>query len=39
MTNKDKKNKSLSTSMLDEIDNPHDLKFLKIEDLANLSFE
>ena len=39
MTNKDKKNKSLSTSMLDEIDNPHDLKFLKIEDLDNLSFE
>ena len=39
MKNKDKKNKSLSTSMLDEIDNPHDLKFLKIEDLDNLSFE
>ena len=39
MKNKDKKNKSLSTTMLDEIDNPHDLKFLKIEDLDNLSFE
>ena len=39
MTNKEKKNKPSSTSMLDEIDNPHDLKFLKIEDLDNLCRE
>ena len=39
MANKDKKNKSISTPMLDQINNPNDLKFLKIEDLENLSSE
>ena len=39
MTNKDKKSKSNNTPLLDKVNNPDDLKFLKIEDLDQLSFE
>ena len=39
MANKDKNDKSISTPLLDQINNPNDLKFLKIEDLENLSSE
>jgi len=39
MINKDKKNKSSLTPMLDNINSPNDLKFLSIDDLENLSSE
>ena len=39
MANKDKNEKPISTPLLDQINNPKDLKFLKIEDLENLSSE
>ena len=39
MVNKDKNEKPTSTPLLDQINNPNDLKFLKIEDLENLSSE
>ena len=39
MTFKDKKSKSDTTPLLDKVNNPDDLKFLKIEDLDQLSFE
>ncbi len=39
MTIKDKKSKSDNTPLLDKVNNPDDLKFLKIEDLDQLSFE
>ncbi len=39
MTIKDKKSKSDTTPLLDKVNNPDDLKFLKIEDLDQLSFE
>ena len=34
-----KNNKISSTPLLDQIDNPDDLKFLKLEDLDNLCSE
>ena len=39
MINEDKNNKPISTPLLDQINNPNDLKFLKLEDLDNLSSE
>ena len=39
MANKDKNEKPISTPLLDQINNPNDLKFLRIEDLENLSSE
>ena len=36
---KDKKIKSLTTPLLDKVNNPNDLKFLKLEDLDQLSSE
>ena len=39
MANKDKNDKPISTPLLDQINNPNDLKFLKMEDLENLSSE
>ncbi len=39
MTIKDKKTKSVTTPLLDKVNNPNDLKFLKIEDLDQLSSE
>ena len=36
---KDKKIKSVTTSLLDKVNNPNDLKFLKLEDLDQLSSE
>ncbi len=39
MAIKDKKTKSNNTPLLDKVNNPHDLKFLKLEDLDQLSSE
>ena len=39
MINKDNEKKSSLTSMLDQINNPNDLKFLSTDDLENLSSE
>ncbi len=39
MTIKDKKTKSVTTPLLDKVNNPNDIKFLKIEDLDQLSSE
>ncbi len=39
MAIKDKKTKSISTPLLDKVNNPNDLKFLKLEDLDQLSSE
>ena len=39
MVIKDKKIKSVTTPLLDKVNNPYDLKFLKIEDLDQLSLE
>ena len=39
MAIKDKKTKSIHTPLLDKVNNPHDLKFLKLEDLDQLSSE
>ena len=36
---KDKKTKSVTTPLLDKVNNPNDLKFLKLEDLDQLSSE
>ena len=36
---KDKKTKSITTPLLDKVNNPNDLKFLKLEDLDQLSSE
>ena len=39
MSIKDKKTKSVTTPLLDKVNNPNDLKFLKLEDLDQLSSE
>ncbi len=39
MSIKDKKTKSVTTPLLDTVNNPNDLKFLKLEDLDQLSSE
>ncbi len=39
MAIKDRKTKSVTTPLLDKVNNPNDLKFLKIEDLDQLSSE
>ncbi|MDC0457271.1 1-deoxy-D-xylulose-5-phosphate synthase [Alphaproteobacteria bacterium] len=39
MVNKNKKNRSSSSPILDQVNNPKDLKFLEIEDLEQLSSE
>ena len=39
MAIKDKKTKSVTTPLLDKVNNPNDLKFLKFEDLDQLSSE
>ncbi len=39
MVIKDKKTKSVTTPLLDKVNNPYDIKFLKIEDLDQLSSE
>ncbi|MDC0093884.1 1-deoxy-D-xylulose-5-phosphate synthase [Alphaproteobacteria bacterium] len=39
MVNNDKKNRSSSSPTLDQVNNPNDLKFLKIDDLEQLSSE
>ncbi len=39
MAIKDKKTKSVITPLLDKVNNPYDLKFLKLEDLDQLSAE
>ena len=39
MAIKDKKTKSVITPLLDKVNNPNDLKFLKLEDLDQLSSE
>ena len=39
MAIKDKKTKSVTTPLLDKVTNPNDLKFLKLEDLGQLSSE
>ncbi len=39
MAIKDKKTKSVTTPLLDKVNNPNDLKFLKLEDLDQLSSE
>ena len=35
---KDKKTKSVTTPLLDKVNNPNDLKFLKLEDLRSTFF-
>ena len=39
MAIKDKKTEFVTTPLLDKVNNPDDLKFLKIEDLDQLSLE
>ena len=39
MVNKDKKNRSVSYPILDQVNNPNDLKFLEIDELEQLSSE
>ena len=39
MVNKDKKNRSSSSPILDQVSDPKDLKFLEVEDLEQLSSE
>ena len=39
MVNKDKKNRSVSYPILDQVNNPNDLKFLEIGELEQLSSE